>query len=676
MSKITASWGGTAPVGTASVGRRARSAHACVTRSSWLSNDGCSPATRDVTWAPISPGEARPPSHPQPGPPWSPQPPRMPRRPDRIPLLGLRSGRRGIRGGWGDRGGPGCGCDGGRASPGGIGAHGTSLAAGEGPALASQEDGVSAFLEARGIALPVGDQSHLADAWTVHGLAARKNSLYLEALARAGVRVFPGTVDLVRRLKAGGVRAALVTASRNASVLLAEAGLAGLFDVVVDGQVAAETGLAGKPDPAMFLKAAQLLGVDPARAAVVEDATAGVESARRGGFGLVVGIDRGEQREALLAAGAHIVLGDVSQLDLGALRADPWALVYEGFDPAHEGHREALITLGNGYMGTRGAAPESSADGVHYPGTYLAGVYNRLTSNVHGRAMEDESLVNVPNWLVLDVRVGEAEWWSAGGLTTTQERRELDLRRGVLSRSAVLTDSTGRRLRLTQRRLVSMARPHVAALETTLVAAGWTGPVSIRCGVDAGVTNGNVAEYRGLADRHLRTVAAEVTEQGTILVEVETTQSQVRSATGARVTLTGTGTPAATRVEQEGDRTMHRFDLVLLDGEPVTVDKTVAVVTSRDAAFASPRQGALEQLGATQGGFVELLAGHEDAWARLWARFAVRLDADSRTQLVLNLHAFHLLQSVSPHTADVDAGVPARGLHGEGYRGHVFWDEL
>src|SRR5665647_2007444 len=329
----------------------------------------------------------------------------------------------------------------------------------------------------------------------------------------------------------------------------------------------------------MFLKAAQLLGVDPARAPVVEDATAGVESARRGGFGLVVGIDRGEQREALLAAGAHIVLGDVSQLDLGALRADPWALVYEGFDPAHEGHREALITLGNGYMGTRGAAPESSADGVHYPGTYLAGVYNRLTSNVHGRAMEDESLVNVPNWLVLDVRVGEAEWWSAGGLTTTQERRELDLRRGVLSRSAVLTDSTGRRLRLTQRRLVSMARPHVAALETTLVAAGWTGPVSIRCGVDAGVTNGNVAEYRGLADRHLRTVAAEVTEQGTILVEVETTQSQVRIATGARVTLTGTGTPAATRVEQEGDRTMHRFDLVLLDGEPVTVDKTVAIRT-------------------------------------------------------------------------------------------------
>ena len=540
----------------------------------------------------------------------------------------------------------------------------------------AREDGVSAFLEARGIALPVGDQSDLADAWTVHGLAARKNSLYLEALARDGVRVFPGTVDLVRRLKAGGVRAALVTASRNASVLLAEAGLAGLFDVVVDGQVAAETGLAGKPDPAMFLKAAQLLGVDPARAAVVEDATAGVESARRGGFGLVVGIDRGEQREALLAAGAHIVLGDVSQLDLGALRADPWALVYEGFDPAHEGHREALITLGNGYMGTRGAAPESLADGVHYPGTYLAGVYNRLTSNVHGRAMEDESLVNVPNWLVLDVRVGEAEWWSAGGLTTTQERRELDLRRGVLSRSAVLTDSTGRRLRLTQRRLVSMARPHVAALETTLVAEGWTGPVSIRCGVDAGVTNGNVAEYRGLADRHLRTVAAEVTEQGTILVEVETTQSQVRIATGARVTLTGTGTPAATRVEQEGDRTMHRFDLVLLDGEPVTVDKTVAVVTSRDAAFASPRQGALEQLGATQGGFVELLAGHEDAWARLWARFAVRLDADSQTQLVLNLHAFHLLQSVSPHTADVDAGVPARGLHGEGYRGHVFWDEL
>jgi HAD superfamily hydrolase (TIGR01509 family) len=186
--------------------------------------------------------------------------------------------------------------------------------------------------------VPPGTPGDGPGAWTVHGLAARKNEIYRQLLAEHGVRVFAGTVDLARRLRAGGVPVALVTASRNAEALLASADLAGVFDVVVDGQHAAELGLPGKPDPAMFVEAARRLGVAPARTAVVEDAAPGVQAARRGGFGLVVGVDRSGQREALEAAGADVVVADVSQLDLGALRTDPWLLVYQGFDPAHEGH--------------------------------------------------------------------------------------------------------------------------------------------------------------------------------------------------------------------------------------------------------------------------------------------------------------------------------------------------
>jgi len=540
----------------------------------------------------------------------------------------------------------------------------------------AREDGVAAFLAARGIDVPLGTADDPAGSWTVHALGDSKNAIYLELLAEHGVRVFSGTVDLLRRLRAGGVPVALVTASRNAQALLASADLVGVFDVVVDGERAAELGLAGKPDPAMFLQAARELGVEPARAAVVEDATSGVQAALRGGFGLVVGVDRSGQREQLERAGAHVVITDVSQLDLGALRAGPWVLVYEGFDPAHEGHREALTALGNGYLGTRGAAPESVSDGVHYPGTYLAGVYNRLTSAVHGRQLEDEHLVNAPNWLHLDLRTGTGPWWSAGGLTVTMERRELDLRRGVLTRSAVLIDDAGRRLRVTQRRLVSMARPHLAGLETTLVADGWSGPVGVASGIDAGVTNANVAEYAALANRHLRTVAAQEVGPGTLLVEVQTTQSGVRIATAARTTLTDHDPVTAAGLGSVGDRHTHRFDLTLRDGVPVTIDKTVAVFTSRDPATASPRLAAVEELAWAPGGFGDLLPAHEQAWARLWGRFGVELDADRQTQLVLNLHVFHLLQSLSEHTAGVDAGVSARGLHGEGYRGHVFWDEL
>lgn len=402
---------------------------------------------------------------------------------------------------------------------GGSGAHAPFNAGGEDRRHVdgrSREGGVAAFLAARGIDLPAGTPQDPAGAWTVHGLAARKNDLFLDLLTERGAVAYPGTVDLLERLRAGGVPVALVTASRHAEALLGAAGLGGAFDVVVDGNRAAELGVPGKPDPAMFLTAAAELGVDPARVAVVEDAVAGVQAARDGGFGLVVGVARAGQRAEMEAAGAHLVVEDVAQLDLGALRADPWTLVYEGFDPAHEGHREALTTLGNGYLGTRGAAPERAADGVHYPGSYLAGAYNRLVSTVHGRQMEDEHLVNAPNWLVLDLGTEEAgSWWSAGGFTASQERRELDLRRGVLTRTAVLTDPVGRRLRLRQRRLVSMTRPHLATLEVTVVPDGWSGILQVRSGIDAGVLNANVAEYAALANRHLRTTGAEKVSGGT-----------------------------------------------------------------------------------------------------------------------------------------------------------------
>ncbi len=540
----------------------------------------------------------------------------------------------------------------------------------------SREDGVASFLSARGVQVPTGAPGDDAGAWTIHGLAARKNELYRSRLAAHGVRVFAGTVDLIERLRSGGVPVGLVTASRNAEDLLATTDLQGLFDVVVDGDAAAAAGLAGKPDPATFLEAARRLGVDPARAAVVEDATSGVEAAVSGGFGLVVGVDRAGHRSALESAGAHVVVDDVGLLDLGVVRTDPWVVAYAGFDPAHESHREALTTLGNGYLGTRGAAPESAADGTHYPGTYLAGVYNRLTSRVGGHEVEHESLVNAPNWLVLDVRVDDGRWWSDGGLHVVGERRELDLRRGVLTRTVSLDDGGGRRLDVLQRRLVSMVRPHIAALETTVVARGWSGTVEVRSGIDAGVVNANVRDEAALANRHLSAATVSSPAPEVLLVEVQTSQSGVRIATAARTSVIGAPSRPLGIVEPRPGRYAQGLAVDARDGVAFVVDKTVAVVTSRDRAVAAPALGALDLLGDASAGLVGLLGPHEAAWRRLWDRFEVRLDAQRDVQLVLNMHVFHVLSALSPHTADLDAGVTARGLHGEGYRGHVFWDEL
>ncbi|MGI9032662.1 MAG: HAD family hydrolase [Acidimicrobiales bacterium] len=175
-------------------------------------------------------------------------------------------------------------------------------------------DGVRSFSESRGITLPEGTPDDPPDRETVCGLGNRKDGYFNAWVKDKGVRAFPTTVKLIEDLKKRGVRVAIVTSSRNAGVVMDAAGVADLFEAKVDGRDAAELGLAGKPDPATYLEAAKRLGVEPAKAAVVEDALSGVESGHRGGFGLVVGVARGGQRQALLDAGADVVVADMGEL--------------------------------------------------------------------------------------------------------------------------------------------------------------------------------------------------------------------------------------------------------------------------------------------------------------------------------------------------------------------------
>jgi alpha,alpha-trehalase len=175
-------------------------------------------------------------------------------------------------------------------------------------------DGVRSFLESRGITLPEGTPEDPPSAETVCGLGNRKNELIHEVLASEGVEVYDSSVAWVRQLRDAGVRTAVVSASRNCEAVLRTAGIGELFDVRVDGVVAARLGLAGKPAPDTFLEAARALGAAPARTVVVEDAVSGVQAGVAGGFGLVIGVDRTHHPGALRAAGAHIVVEDLAVL--------------------------------------------------------------------------------------------------------------------------------------------------------------------------------------------------------------------------------------------------------------------------------------------------------------------------------------------------------------------------
>jgi trehalose 6-phosphate phosphatase len=352
---------------------------------------------------------------------------------------------------------------------------------------------------------------------------------------------------------------------------------------------------------------------------------------------------------------------------------DSWTWTFDHASPQDEATREALCTLGNGYMATRGAAPEATADGSHYPGTYAAGCYNRLVDVIDGVRVENESMVNLPNWLSLTMRAEDGPWLGSTGATVVNERYDLDVRRGVLMRWFTWHDGFGRRTQVVQERFVHMRRPHVCGLRTRITAVNWSGTLTLRSGVDGRVRNDGVARYRGLSKEHLEVLSAQPTGVQGVICTARTVQSQIRIALAVR---TGLPDSDVTDVVQEPGYVAEELVLPLTPGNEATVDKLATIVTSKTPAISEPALAAIHELRSLSG-FDELLAEHETDWEQLWRRFHLAMPARAAPALAtIRLDLFHVLQTVSLHNAELDAGVPARGLHGEAYRGHVLWDEL
>ncbi|WNG79852.1 trehalose-phosphatase [Mycobacterium sp. ITM-2016-00316] len=806
--------------------------------------------------------------------------------------------------------------------------------------------GVTDFLTSRGISLPQGLSTDVLDD-SVCGLGNRKQRLFLEQLA-LGVPVFHSTVALVRTLQAVGVATAVFSSSRNCENVLRAAGIGDLFGVRIDGVVADELGLPGKPDPAVLLEAARRLAARPERAVVVEDADAGVSAGRRGGFTLVIGVDRTGHADELLSCGADVVVtdladvavrtGDVrisripSALDsfeliaalvatrrpavfvdydgtLSAIVPDPcaatlvdgaadtlerlaklcsvavisgrdladiearvglpavwyagshgfeltradgsyhqnetaaaatpllertatqlreamqqipgarvehkrfaiavhfrnvapervgevvaaahrlgqefglrvtngrkvvelrpeidwnkgttvrwvldhtdepypqfpiyigddltdedafdavrtdgigiavrhsedgdrtttarfavdspdevrellerlanrlatnkrtpadaWTFTFDGYEPRTEKLREALCTVGNGYLATRGSAPESRPGPAHYPGTYAAGVFNRLDDELAGSTIDNESMVNLPNWLATTFRIEGGPWFDIDAVNLLSYQQSLDLRSAVLSRRFRFRDSAGRTTSVTQQRFVSMNLAHVCALRTVIVAEDWSGAIEIRSTLDASVRNSLVERYKDLSSDHLALLQAHELSSNAVLLEVETSQSRIRVALASRSTAWrgDDPQPATYRLFDTDGQIGHDITVDLSAGQSTTVEKVVTVCTGRDDATSDPATEAERRL-SRLGRFSELQRGHLRAWEQLWERLSIEFDNRDDELRVLRLHMLHLVQTLSPNAAEIDVGVPARGLHGEAYRGHIFWDEL
>jgi len=544
--------------------------------------------------------------------------------------------------------------------------------------------GVASFLDSRCIDLPYGDPTDNPELETVCGLGNRKNELFNEMIAQGRVEVFSTTVDFIEELHAKNIRVGVASSSKNCEQILDVAGLSDLFETRVDGVVSAELNLKGKPEPDIFTTACHNLSAKVDRAVVVEDAVSGVQAGSNGNFGLVLGVARENNELELKINGADIIVEDLGEITLddveewftNGLVEDGWSLSYFDYSEESEGTREALCTVGNGYFGTRGALTESDANNTNYPGTYIAGVYNRLESEVAGRTIVNEDFVNCPNWLPITFRIGDDDWLDVNDTEIVSFTRRLNFRNGVLHIRMVVKDTSSRESLLESYRLVSMAQPHLAALKSTITPLNYSERISVRSGLDGSISNAGIERYRQLNSKHLEPVT-EGGQENTSYILLETNQSGITIAEVAKFSVSVECeriVPSVT-LEKKAGAVYSTFELQAKQDCPICIDKVVAIYTSNDKDIENPLVAAQVAIQKVKG-FDEVLQASTAAWIDIWKDIDIQIEGDRLSQKLIRLHLYHSLVTASPHNVDIDGGIPARGLHGEAYRGHIFWDEL
>lgn len=544
--------------------------------------------------------------------------------------------------------------------------------------------GVQSFLEHRGIGIPYGDPGDTPEMETVCGLGNRKNQVFNEVLDRDGVEVYPTTVALINEMLAKGIKVGVASSSKNCKVVLEAAGILDLFETRVDGVVSAEIGLNGKPEPDIFTVAADNLGVSYDKTVVVEDAVSGVQAGKKGNFGLVLGIAREENHKELRQNGADIVVSDIGDIGLAGiedwfdfgLEEDNWSLSFIDYDPKKEKSREALLTIGNGYFGTRGAMEEVAASEINYPGTYIAGLYNRLVSKVADRDIENEDFVNAPNWLAITFKIDDGEWYDPNTIEIMDVYRNLDFKTGVLSKVMTVRAEDGKETLIQSRRLASMADPHLASMEYSISPINYKGNITVKSVLDGDIINDGVARYRDLNQQHLKP-NLEGSEGNLSWVSVKTTQSDIEIAEASKIKAFVDNKAIEVEISSRTSpaKVESLFEIELQKFQVLKVEKCVSIYTSKPDDTEKPLAKAKVSAMLVES-FDWLLEESKEAWAKIWKEIDVQLTGDRLSQKLMRMHLYHLMVSFSPHNKNIDAGITARGLHGEAYRGHIFWDEL
>lgn len=556
-------------------------------------------------------------------------------------------------------------------------------------------DGVAALLESRNITIEQGNPTDSSDDATICGFGNRKNALFEDLLNKQGIKPYQDTVDVLQHLTALGKQLAVVSSSRNTQKVLQLAGIAHFFATVVDGNTRSREGLQGKPSPDTYAFAAHLLGFSNNQCIVVEDALSGVSAGRAGSFGQVVGVNRGVGKQALLGAGADIVVDELveiiegtvhrktvenrPQLDVEQYPLDSWSFEQVG-QPTPES--ATLFSVSNGNIGIRGSGDSERSLGH---GTFMSGFHDtyaiKHAEGAYGYARVGQMLQGVPDACEFEVRV-------EGRLLSEPQKisQRVDFRTGISQTCSSFQLDEGAEVVVKVERMVCLFNPNLVVCTLQVESFGRDIDVQVYGRINASAQRDSVSDDPRKAQPIAGCGIHEVNLDG--LNIANTGEVHLYRANNSQM-------PVAMAVRQEIQNEESRYvasgdtwHFNVKNGKCATVERCIAyhafsVMPDGIAAGlevhtdgSDPSElvnRCMQTLDEAHSVGAAGLLEQQKAWLNdFWKRgdIEVAADDDGRIQQIVRWELFQLAQA----TAQVTGGVGAKGLSGSGYEGHYFWD--
>lgn len=545
-------------------------------------------------------------------------------------------------------------------------------------------EGIKSFLKSRNIELEMGSSIDKITIDSVHALGNWKNAFFTETVKSEGPEVFESSLKLIKQLKSMGIKTAVATSSKNADLILSLAKLKHLFGAQVDGVNSEKLGLKGKPHPDIFVEAAKQLGIDPSDCVMVEDAISGVKAGYNGNFGFIIGVSREFTGDDLSINGADIVVRDLGEITVeeinnwftNGLLKNNWYIKYQGFKPKEEKLRSVLCALGNGYMCNLAAIESSKSGPVNYPATYMANLFNKLPTKIHDKNIYNNDIVNIPNWTLIKFRINNGNFIEPLKEEIISYQQGLDMHRGLMKRRIIIKDKTGRITKIHSMRIVSMDNPHIATIKYQITPLNYKGNITLKSSIDADIINDGVKRYSDLNQKHIKFLSSGKLQNG-IYLTAQTTSSKIQIAISAKhiFECKTKVTNVSRNVVIDKNKISEEISFDARDTHSYVLEKIVSIHKSNDEKTKNPLFKSKNDLKKITS-FKNIYITHVNAWNKIWSKIDIKIKGDRFAQKTLRLHMFHLMSSYSHHNIHTDASIGARGLHGEAYRGHIFWDEL